>query len=72
MESVFHIGRAAEQLGVSAQYLRRLEWQGRVPPARRDLRGRVYTASDIALLRSIGVGSGRRLKHPEQALEAAG
>ena len=46
-----------------------LEWQGRIPPARRDLSGRVYSGFDIALLKSLGVGSRpRKLKRPEEVL----
>ncbi len=63
--------RAAERLAVTPQHLRILEWQGRIPPARRDLNGRIYSEFDIALLRSMGVGSRpRRLKSAEQALGA--
>jgi len=64
-----HIGKAARRLGVHPHYLRMLEWQGRIPPARRDLNGRVYTPSDIALLKRMGVGSRpRRLKLVEEVL----
>ena len=46
------ITNAARELGISADWLRRLERHGRVPPARRDLRGhRRYTAEDVHLLR---------------------
>jgi hypothetical protein len=49
-----------------------LEWQGRIPPARRDLNGRIYTEFDIALLRSMGIGARpRKLKRAEDVLEAA-
>ena len=54
---VFHIGEVARQLGVTPEHLRALERQGRIPVARRDLNGRIYTPFDIALLRSMGVGS---------------
>jgi DNA-binding transcriptional MerR regulator len=57
MENVVHIGEAARSLGVTVGYLRLLEKQGRIPPARRDLNGRVYSAFDLALLRALGVGS---------------
>jgi DNA-binding transcriptional MerR regulator len=70
MEGNMHIAEAARRLGVSSQYLRLLEWQGRVPPARRDFNGRIYTEFDIALLKSLGVGSRpRKLKRVEQAFE---
>jgi len=73
MGSVVHISEAARQLGVTPQHLRMLEWQGRVPPARRDLNGRIYSDFDIALLRSMGVGSRpRKLKSATEALEVAG
>ena len=68
-----HISEAARRLRITPHHLRILEWQGRIPPARRDFNGRVYTEFDIALLRSIGVGSRpRRLKRPEDVLEVAG
>jgi DNA-binding transcriptional MerR regulator len=72
MDSVVHISEAARQLGVTPQHLRMLEWRGRIPPARRDLNGRIYSNFDIALLRSMGVGSRpRKLKRAEEALETA-
>ena len=57
METVCRVSRAADRLGVTSQYLRLLEAHGRIPPARRDFNGRVYSEFDIALLRSMGVGS---------------
>jgi len=46
-----------------------LEWQGRIPPARRDFNGRIYSEFDIALLKSLGIGSRpRKLKRPEEVL----
>lgn len=72
MDNVVHISEAARQLGVTAHHLRMLEWQGRIPPARRDLNGRVYTPFDISLLREMGVGSHpSRLSRPEKVLEGA-
>ena len=66
-----HIGECARQLGVHPHYLRMLEWQGAIPPARRDLNGRVYSELDIALLKAMGVGSRpTRLKSPEELLGA--
>jgi DNA-binding transcriptional MerR regulator len=66
MDDVIHIGRAAELLGVTPEHLRTLERTGRIPPARRDLNGRIYSEFDIALLRALGVGvRPRRLKRPE-------
>jgi len=52
---------------VTPQHLRILEWQGRIPPARRDFNGRIYSDFDIALLKSLGVGSRpRKLRRPEE------
>jgi hypothetical protein len=69
----FHIGQAGQLLGVTPKHLRLLEREGRIPPARRDFNGRVYTEFDLALLRSMGVGSRpRRLRRAEEVLEAAG
>ncbi len=66
-----HISEAARRLDVSAQHLRMLEWQGRIPIARRDYNGRIYTEFDVALLRSMGVGSRpRKLKRPEEVFGA--
>ncbi len=71
MDGVVHISEAARQLGVTPQHLRVLEWEDRIPPARRDLNGRIYTPFDIAVLRSMGVGSRpRRLRSAEEALGA--
>jgi DNA-binding transcriptional MerR regulator len=71
MERNVHISEAAEALGITSQYLRILEWEGRIPPARRDFNGRVYTDFDLALLKSIGVGSRpRKLRPVEEVLEA--
>ena len=72
MDYGLRISEAARELGVSAQHIRMLEWQGRIPQARRDYNGRIYTAFDIAVLRSMGVGSRpRRLRHVEDILEAS-
>jgi len=70
MDSIgFHIGEAARQLSVTPKHLRVLEREGRIPPPRRDLNGRVYTSFDIALLKRMGVGSRpRRLKLAEEVL----
>ena len=56
MKNVVHIGEAARQLGVTPNHLRILEWKERIPAARRDLNGRIYSEDDIALLRRMGVG----------------
>jgi DNA-binding transcriptional MerR regulator len=55
--NVLHIGEASRVLGVTPDHLRKLERAGRVPPVDRDFAGRVYSPSDIALLRDLGVGS---------------
>ena len=70
MDGVFHIGEAARHLSVTPQHLRILEWQGRIPAARRDLNGRIYTEFDIALLKRMGVGSRPpKLKRAEEVAE---
>jgi DNA-binding transcriptional MerR regulator len=69
MERVVHISEAACRLGVTPTYLRALEAQGRIPPARRDFNGRVYSDFDVALLKNLGVGSRpRKLKTPQETL----
>ena len=71
MDGIVHIGAAARLLGVTPHHLRMLEREGRIPPVRRDLNGRVYSRFDIALLRSLGVGSRpARLRTVEEALGA--
>jgi DNA-binding transcriptional MerR regulator len=73
MKSVIHISEAAERLNVTPQYLRMLEQQGRIPLARRDFNGRIYSEFDIALLRSMGIGSRpKRLKQAEEIVGASG
>jgi DNA-binding transcriptional MerR regulator len=69
MDSV-HIAEAAKQLRVTPHHLRVLEWQGRIPSARRDFNGRVSGPFDIALLRAMGVGlRPRRLKSVQKVME---
>ena len=69
--ATWHISEAARQLGVTPKHLRLLEREGRIPPVRRDYNGRIYTEFDIALLRSMGIGSRpRRLKRAEEVLGA--
>jgi DNA-binding transcriptional MerR regulator len=71
MDSVIRISQAAEELGVSPQYLRILEWQGIIPAVRRDFNGRIYSELDIALLRAMGVGSRpARLKSAKEVVGA--
>jgi len=70
MTGVVHIGTAAQQLGVTPEHLRVLEREGRIPQARRDFNGRIYSELDIALLRAMGVGQRpRRLRSAEEILE---
>lgn len=65
-----HIEEAVRRIGCTPAHIRNLEREGRIPPARRDLNGRTYTEFDIALLRSIGVGSRpKRLKRVEVVLD---
>ena len=65
----FHIGEAARRLSVTPKHLRVLEREGRIPPARRDYNGRVYTEFDLMLLKALGVGTRpRRLKRAEEVL----
>jgi DNA-binding transcriptional MerR regulator len=64
-----HISEAARRLSVTPKHLRVLEREGRIPPARRDFNGRVYSEFDIALLKALGVGSRpRRLKSAEEVV----
>jgi DNA-binding transcriptional MerR regulator len=49
---IFSVSEAARELGLSAEWLRRGEKRGALPPARRSRRGhRIYTAEDIDRLR---------------------
>ena len=68
--TAFHISEAAYRLGVTPKHLRLLEREGRIPPARRDLNGRIYTEFDIAVLRSMGIGC--RPRKPKRAEEVLG
>ena len=68
-EGTVHIGETARRLGVTPQHIRTLERQGRIPPANRDFIGRTYSESDIAMLRSMGVGSRpKKLRRVEDVL----
>jgi DNA-binding transcriptional MerR regulator len=67
--TIFHIGEATRHLGITSKHLRLLEREGRIPPARRDFNGRIYSERDIALLRGMGVGQRpRKLKRVEDVL----
>ena len=72
MSDTVHIGEAARQLGVTPEHLRALERGRRIPAARRDFNGRIYTPFDLAMLRRMGVGTRpRRLRMVEEVLGAA-
>lgn len=48
------IGQVARELGVSTDWLRRAERDGRLPRARRHMSGwRVYSAKDVAVIRAL-------------------
>ncbi len=69
MEDNVRIAEVGRRLNVSPQYLRMLEWEGRIPPARRDYNGRLYSELDIAILRAMGVGQQpRRLKDADEVV----
>ena len=71
MDGIVHIGAVARLLRCTPEHIRALERRGRIPPARRDFNGRIYSEFDIALLRSMGVGSRpRKLKRAEEVLGA--
>jgi DNA-binding transcriptional MerR regulator len=71
MDGDVRISEAARRLSVSSQYLRQLEWEGAIQPARRIFGYRVYSEGDIARLRAMGVGSRpRRLKRAEEVVGA--
>ena len=66
------ISEAAQRLSVSSQYLRLLEWEGTIPPARRAFGYRVYSESDIARLKAMGVGCRpRKLRRAEEVVGAS-
>ena len=69
MDSIVHIGEAARLLGCTPEHIRTLERRGRIPPARRDFNGRIYTEFDLVLLRGMGVGQRpRKLRRAEEIL----
>lgn len=68
MAGDIHIGAASRKLWVTPEYLRLLERQGRIPLARRDRNGRIYSEADLRNLRALGVGSRpRRLRSMSEA-----
>jgi predicted site-specific integrase-resolvase len=64
--TLIRTSEAARRLGVTSQYLRLLEAEGKVPSVRRVLGYRCFTDEDVARLRAMGVGSGERLKPYEE------
>ncbi len=69
MNRVVHISEAAKRLSVTPTHLRTLERTGRIPPARRDFNGRIYSDFDIALLQRMGVGSRpRKLRRADEVV----
>ena len=71
-DGLIRISEAAQQLGVSAQYIRLLETEGKIPPAQRVFGYRVFTATEVARLRAMGVGMRpRRLRTAEEAVGGA-
>jgi DNA-binding transcriptional MerR regulator len=72
MKHDVHIGAASRELGVTPEYLRLLERQGRIPRARRDRNGRVYSELDLALLRVLGIGQRpRKLRSGTELIQGA-
>ena len=72
VEGKLRIGYVANLLGVTPHYLRMLEWEGRIPEVHYDRVGRIYTESDIRLLRAMGVGTHpQKLRRVEDVLEVA-
>jgi DNA-binding transcriptional MerR regulator len=54
MTELLKVSQVARELGVSVDWLRRAEKQGRIPPAKRQLSGwRVYTSEDVVVLRDL-------------------
>jgi DNA-binding transcriptional MerR regulator len=71
VERAVHISEAARRLGITPEHLRNLERAGRIPKPRRDYNGRVYSESDLAVLKALGVGDRpRKLKQVEEVLGA--
>ena len=57
----YSVSEAARELCLSADWLRRVERRGAVPPAKRDSFGRrFYTVKDITRLRELGVGERKK------------
>ena len=53
MGEQFTITEAAKRLGVSTAWIRRLDLDGEIPPARRASRLRVYDPSEVEELRHL-------------------
>ena len=55
------VTEAAKRLGVSADWIRRLERLGRIPPAARDVNGhRRYTSNNLTHLRGLILSGPRK------------
>jgi DNA-binding transcriptional MerR regulator len=66
-----HVGTASRELWIPLEYSRLLERRGRIPRARGDCNGRIYSDADLRLQRALGVGSRlRRLKSAMERVEA--
>ncbi len=56
------IKEAAQRLGVCTDWIRKLERDGRIPPARRDLNGhRRYSEEDLDEVRRVLYAQGRAM-----------
>ena len=54
---ILRVNQAARELGCSETFLRRAEYRGKIPKARRNQNGwRVYTAEDVAKLKELLIG----------------
>lgn len=53
MSEEFTITEAAKRLGVSNSWIRRLDLDGEIPPARRLSRFRIYDAAEVEQLREL-------------------
>jgi DNA-binding transcriptional MerR regulator len=73
MSNEVYIGAAARKLSISAEFLRTLERENRIPRPPRDAAGRrLYSQDDLALLKRMGIGEcPHRLKRAEDVLEVA-
>ena len=73
MRKMLRVNEAARELGVSEAWLRRSERTGRIPKARRDLNGwRVYTETDVAVLRELLFPTSNGSQNPPSTPDATG